>query len=441
MPSLQQILYVSIAGWTESTLGDSVLKLDCTQGDKGPTNLLAGLGQDKQGWVGLKKWLSLPEQDRSQSYTISLVGIGSVLRAKNDEIIREVTKCIEATRKKDNASRQSKDVWTISMSLKEYLSLKRHLSDSEHAIQRAIQREWLQQWEPPNAPSLLPNSSPKNESATRWQLQWSGFHPDALDFVRKNQRDLPDEVPSDFSQLPPGVIRKLANRESPTIFDRIWDDLDDISQHVIIKVIRDQLEQAPPELALLKDFGFYQVDGKGKMRWFSPLFEAYVYYYKTLLGILLRVVKTGKLFDGVLDLLEKISRWRLDYFVARSIIALIVLLAFIFCALNMPSFWWSLLISFIGILLAVAASWPSFKQPRQVIGNWWRLLTNLLLVTIAVFLLRALSSHVRTFPTVNQDQIGLALSVIQVAPMLFLLPKIVVYLSDLIGKILPPGKR
>lgn len=437
MPSLQRQLYVSIAGWTESALAGGDLKLDCTSGDEGPTRLFNKLGQDWQGWVGLQKWLGLSREDRSEHHQFQLVGMDRVLLDKNGEVIEKINKCIKATQSGVNASRQSKDTWVIVMSLKRYLELKRRLSQNDYEKERS----WFAGWEPCQAPSLVSDSNAKNESATRWQLQWAGFHPDALDFVRKNQRVLPDEVPLDYRKLEPGVIRRLTDRGSPTIFDRIWDDLDDVSQRAIIKVIRDQLEQAPPELALLKDFGFYQVDGKGKMRWFSPLFEAYVYYYKTLHGILQRVVKTGKFFDGILDLLDKISSWRLDYLVARSIIALIVLWVFSFGALNMPSFWWSLLISFVGILLAGAASWPSFKQPRQVFGSWGRILTNLVLVVaIAVFLLRALPSHVRTFSTVNQDQIGLALSVVQVAALLPLTLKIVVYLSDFIGKILPPGK-
>lgn len=438
MPSLQQKLCVSIAGWTEPASADSDLKLDCTQGDEGPTILLAELGQDRQGWVGLKKWLSLPEKDRSQSYMISLVGIGSILRAKNDQIIQLVSKCIEATSQNNNAFRTSKDSWIISMSLKDYLSLKRCLSYPEYKTQS----EWFQKWEPLNAPSLLPDSSSKNESATRWQLQWAGFHPDALDFVCKNQRVLPDEVPSDYRQLKPGIIRRLTNRESPTIFDRIWDDLDDISQHAIIKVIRDRLKQAPPELTLLKEFGFYETDKEGNLiRWFSPLFEAYVYHYKTYSGIFRRMARIREFADGIADLLEKTRKWKPDIFVLRLLVALTVIVLVMLISRSISSFWGLAFISTLGLLFTMATLWPHFLQLRQSLNRSRWLLAYLgFLVVVIVFLQREGRELALRSSTVDQDQIGLVLGIIQVMPMLFLLPKILAKASDLIEKILPPGK-
>lgn len=422
------LLWVGLAeDKEERQLGDGNPVLDCTAKD-GPTQFLRKAGEpDLTGWDGLRSYLEKPT-DSTQ--VVFLTHVEEVL-LENPPILDEVIDCIEAS--VDDYR------WIISLRLKSYLELKRALRASGYEEQK----RWLDGCKLTyRTPFGFRSGQDHGSSATTWQLQWAGFHPDALDFVRKNQRDLPDEVPSDYRQLKPGIIRRLANRESPTIFDRIWDDLDDISQQAIIKVIRDRSKHVPPELALLEDFGFYEKDKDGNLiRWFSPLFEAYVYHYKTYGGIFRRMARIREFADGIADLLEKKRKWKPDIFLLRLFVALTVIILVVLISRSMSSFWGLAFISTLGLLFTMATLWPHFLQLRQSLERpQWLLVYLGFLVVGIVFLYLEGRELVLRFATVDQGQIGLALGVIQVMPMFLLLPKILAYLSDLIGRILPPGK-
>lgn len=426
VPSIQQQLHVSIAGWKSPDSLDSALELDCTRGDQGPTDLLKKLSQDKEGWKGLQWWLGLSNTDRPNAAHISLLGMDVVLRDKNQEILKQVGECISTSRRRGKA-----DIWIVHMPLKKYLLLNRTLRLPDYEEEKSR----FAKWGTPVAPSLSVGTGHTDDSATTWQRRWAGFHPNALDFVRANWRDLPDEPPIDFYELPPGIIRKLGSRESPTIFDRIWEDLDPESQKAITTTIRNQAHQETPELGLLKEFGFYTIDDK-TLHWFSPLFEAYVYYYKTIKGIWWRIGRLGDFFDGVTDLMEKIRDFKPEVYVVRSVMALIILGVAVPVSRRIPNLWILMFVAFFGILLAVAALWPSLREPRHLFSSPWRFLTNAGVVIAGILYVYFLVvPAAQAISKVDQGQIGLALGIIQVLPMLFLLPKVIDWLSNRIGKI------
>lgn len=420
-------VYVSVANQLPEGYLGSDLKLDCRKGEDGVTALLQTLEEpDRQGSPGFDDFMS---DHQDQEYRIELTNIDA-----------GVPDCVKSY---PNVK------WLVVLSLRSYLSLPVKLDSQNVTVSRY---------------SLDGQTKASGHGVSTWQRKWSGFHPAAIEFVRAHWRVLDEDVNDDFRKLPGGVIHHLGSREQPTIFDRIWYDLDTESQQTIIEAVCGRKDQATlTRLAPLQDFGFYRLQGQD-VRWFSPLFASYVYHYHTQRGVWWRIAHRGELLDGVIDLLSLIRAWNPDIFVVRPCLALICLTLVALISSRISNFWILMIVTSIGILLTLIALWPGLKHPHLLFSSRpdpklsakppsgdqgqpglefkpSRLLVNfIVLVAGASYFYYMLPRYIQASSSIDQDQISLALGIIQVLPLIYVLPKPLSYASDWLERILSSNR-